>query len=62
MLTPKTFAVIVAGILAFAHLTQSFLPIPYAAVKAVDDTALAVLQSMHPSTPQDCTATATGDC
>ena len=62
MLPPQTFAAIVAGVLAFAHLTQSFLPMPYAAVKAVDNAALAVLHSMHPPTPQACTATASGDC
>lgn len=62
MVTPKTFAIAVIGVLAFAYLTQSFFPLPYAMVKAVDNAALAVLHTMHPPAPEVCATTVSGEC
>jgi hypothetical protein len=62
LFTPKTFAIAVIGALAFAHLTQSFFPLPYAVVKSVDNAALAVLHTMHPPAAESCATTVSGEC
>ena len=54
MPTPKTFLVVVTGIMAFAYITQSFLPLPYMMVKQVDNVAVAVLEMMHPQSREAC--------
>jgi hypothetical protein len=62
LVTPKTFAIAVIGVLAFAHLTQSFFPLPFAMVRAVDSAALAVLHTMHPPAPESCATAVSEEC
>lgn len=62
MLTPKTFLIMVSGILAFAYVTQSFMPTPYMLVKQVDNVAMSVLEMMHPQAREACGRDLSTDC